>query len=354
MFWPEDKNGGWWPWEHPETMADMADTRCRAKCDWLSDSSNHEDVKNADAVLFHGPHAGGMNPNSFTQKYGKRDGMTFWLFTAESNSNYPIQKDENFLKNIDHKMNYELDSSVPMTYGNRIWLQSWYMLNKNKRTDADAIFVSSNCAPQNQRLVWVREIMKHIRVHSYGACEHNKDWEGDSGQDSRKKLALQGSYKFCLSFDNTDQKDYVSEKFFHALASGCLPVYMGAPNIEEYLPSPEAAILTKNFESPEKLAEHLKYLLDNEEEYNKRLAWKGGGVDGDGVKQGEERMTKIQYMSFATGPCRLCEFLAGADSERNATEQAAMYNEAVTNLVRMEPWKRYHDKEGPETLGLDS
>ena len=40
---------------------------------------------------------------------------------------------------------------------------------------------------------YMRELSKHVRVHSYGTCDHNMDLPLDHGYDSRAKLDLLGS-----------------------------------------------------------------------------------------------------------------------------------------------------------------
>mmetsp|Transcript_50152 Transcript_50152/g.109002 ORF Transcript_50152/g.109002 Transcript_50152/m.109002 type:complete len:212 (-) Transcript_50152:181-816(-) len=193
--------------------------------------------------------------------------------------------------------------------------------------------------------------MRHIRVHSYGACEHNKDFEGsDLGQDSRKKIALQGTYRFCICFDNTDQRDYVSEKFFHALASGCVPVYMGAPNIKDYLPSPAAAVVASDFPNATALGEHLKHLLAHPDEYDQMLQWKGGGPHSKTEKLGRDRLVWLQYLSFVTAPCRLCERLVGLTEMRSPEQQRVSYLEGASTLVRSPAFKRFHDKDGADNF----
>ena len=51
---------------------------------------------------------------------------------------------------------------------------------------------------------------------------------------------------------------YVSEKFFHALASGCVPVYMGASDVDLYLPAPNAIIHANDFADAAALGRYLK------------------------------------------------------------------------------------------------
>jgi hypothetical protein len=42
-----------------------------------------------------------------------------------------------------------------------------------------------------------------------------------------------------------------------ALAVGCVPIYIGAPNIAQFLPDPESVILYDDFPSPALLMQEL-------------------------------------------------------------------------------------------------
>jgi alpha(1,3/1,4) fucosyltransferase len=44
-------------------------------------------------------------------------------------------------------------------------------------------------------------------------------------------------YKFCLCFENSVEEDYISEKLFDCFYAGCVPVYLGAPNVTNYIPA---------------------------------------------------------------------------------------------------------------------
>ena len=43
----------------------------------------------------------------------------------------------------------------------------------------------------------------------------------------RQKSKLLRSYRFSLAFENSETPDYITEKFFDALMSGAVPVYLG-------------------------------------------------------------------------------------------------------------------------------
>src|SRR4051794_23704286 len=50
-----------------------------------------------------------------------------------------------------------------------------------------------------------------------------------------EKINILKKYRFCFCMENSvDLRGYVSEKIFACFAAGCVPIYWGAPNIEEY------------------------------------------------------------------------------------------------------------------------
>ena len=47
-------------------------------------------------------------------------------------------------------------------------------------------------------------------------------------------LQLYSQYKFVVNFENSETNGYITEKIFNVFASGSIPIYHGAPDIEEY------------------------------------------------------------------------------------------------------------------------
>ena len=81
----------------------------------------------------------------------------------------------------------------------------------------------SNCVAANRRYEFVQQLRQHIPVDVYGEC-------GTFGcpRDDQPKCdaTLSLSYKFYLSFENSNCEYYVTEKFFHnALWYGNVFVY---------------------------------------------------------------------------------------------------------------------------------
>jgi len=67
----------------------------------------------------------------------------------------------------------------------------------------------------------------------------------------------------------------VSEKLWLPLRAGSVPIYLGATDISEgFLPHKDAALLMKDFDSLDQLAEKVKELNSNNIAYKKMLRHK--------------------------------------------------------------------------------
>ena len=79
-----------------------------------------------------------------------------------------------------------------------------------------------------------------IRVDVYGRPGFDgAPWYRGEAGDKRELLSR---YRFCLCLENCSCPNYVSEKLPEALLAGCVPIYRGAPNLEDY-PVPLSCIV---------------------------------------------------------------------------------------------------------------
>jgi hypothetical protein len=53
----------------------------------------------------------------------------------------------------------------------------------------------------------------------------------------KSKFELLSKYQFCLCFENMNMDGYITEKIFDCLYAGCIPLYLGAPDILDYVPA---------------------------------------------------------------------------------------------------------------------
>jgi hypothetical protein len=103
-----------------------------------------------------------------------------------------------------------------------------------------AIFVS-RCKKGGREAV-IRGLAAHFPVYSFGKCARTHTVEQEHPEcaaiSSRypQKLCIFAKYKFILALDNSREIDYVTEKVYHGLLAGSIPVYDGAPNADAFLP----------------------------------------------------------------------------------------------------------------------
>ncbi len=83
------------------------------------------------------------------------------------------------------------------------------------------------------------------------------------------KNEIYKNYKFALCYENARYPNYISEKIFDCFLGGCVPIYLGAENIEKFIPA-NAFIDKRKFSSYEDLYAFIKKI--NDTDYNKYLA----------------------------------------------------------------------------------
>ena len=104
----------------------------------------------------------------------------------------------------------------------------------SKKTEFAAFIVSN---PKNEhRNAALPEISQYKKVDSAGAYMNNVGQKlegglGGGGGEMAKHEFLQ-KYKFNICFENSSDPGYITEKYFHAKAAGCIPIYWGDPNVE--------------------------------------------------------------------------------------------------------------------------
>jgi len=90
---------------------------------------------------------------------------------------------------------------------------------------------------------------------------YGKGWPGSVGKeipDGRKLEVLQ-NYKFTFVIENVQMNNYITEKIFDAFACGVIPLYLGAPNVEDLIPR-ELFIDLRKFDGQKSLEGYLRGL----------------------------------------------------------------------------------------------
>jgi alpha(1,3/1,4) fucosyltransferase len=94
---------------------------------------------------------------------------------------------------------------------------------------------------------------------------------GGGGGGELKKHEFLKDYKFCFAYENNSSRGYTTEKFLHAKAAGCIPIYWGDPTVERDF-SMAGAIDARNFRTPEELIAAVRRVDEDDSEWLKRFA----------------------------------------------------------------------------------
>jgi len=215
----------------------------------------------ASAVVFHVPELATLDG------IPRFPGQIWVGWSVECQAHRPWQ---DFLNQFDLTMTYKSDADVfapylptdlddlrrpprPKPYGNLV------------------SFLASNWREYSGRTPYAIRLMRHLPVHSYGKVLNNRKIFNDWGYET--KSAIIAGYRFNLAIENAIDPDYVTEKFYHPLIAGTVPVYLGAPNIDDFAPGEHCYIDIRDFKNPKELAHYLLYLEQDEDAYARYLDW---------------------------------------------------------------------------------
>lgn len=278
--------------EKPADIAAMP--KCSAPVEWTTDRGR---LPEADAVVFHIPNAREIGD---ARKY---PGQLWVAYSMESFENIAGQADPSFMRHFDIKMTYESEADVWAPYlPNAEWWEATRSSAIAPKTEAaPAVIFQSSKLDKSGRAAFVLELSKTIGVDRYGKfnphakLQPNRQIAGpDLGRQT--KLATIGRYHFCLAFENSVAPDYVTEKMFDPLQAGTVPVYLGAPNVAEFVPE-NSYIDATSFGAPAELAAYLHHLMHTPHEYEAYFAWRAkplpAGLAGRIERVNMPRMSRL-------------------------------------------------------------
>ncbi len=82
------------------------------------------------------------------------------------------------------------------------------------------------------------------------------------------EIEILKGYKFGIYFENTFFDDYITEKIFNALEMNTIPIYCGAPNLDDYINSRCVINYDDYGQSYQKMIDKIIELDNNKEMYN--------------------------------------------------------------------------------------
>ncbi|KAJ7372898.1 hypothetical protein OS493_016829 [Desmophyllum pertusum] len=292
---------------------------CPVPCELTSDQSRE---KEADGFVMHARDPIGRPPVESVP----------WILQTRENPIYtPVLKDAKLMAKFNLLKSYRLDSDFPDP---SVMLPNLTPPTPFKNKSGLIMAALSNC--ETVRTEYMRQLMKFVRVDSYGACLKNQNdlvgrYGAKNGIDFRDaKSILARKYKFTLVFFNQDCDYFVDAQLHHAWDAGTVPVVMATDKLDEFLPGNlnTSVINIRDFKTPQLLADYLKYLSNNETEYNKYLEWKWKGYgDITGTAIGDFWMPKYPLY------CQVCVALSEGRSHKEGLKPM------LCNPRRFEDWK---------------
>lgn len=161
-----------------------------------------------------------------------------WLFLLYES---PVHSDDftqmNNVFNI--SSTYKIDSDFPINLDVLSWEYNAQFDENNmdylKDKSESVAAVISNCGASSQRMEYIHELSKHIRVDLFGACGNPCPTQFKNSQPGECKDIIGKEYKFFLSFENSVCKNYITEKFFLELKHYIVPVTLGAGPYDSYV-----------------------------------------------------------------------------------------------------------------------
>jgi hypothetical protein len=238
-----------------------------------------------------------------------RDEQIIMYYTGESNHSEPKKSTPQYLAQYDVPVSFHTDREFYFTWTNRfrdaferVPTKQWP--EWNTQLDAIAVFVSR--CKKGGRDDLIRKLSKIMTVHSFGKCAQTHKLRDVHPTCVRaknryeEKLCVFPKYKFVLALDNSEETDYVTEKVYHALLSGAVPLYRGAPNINDFVPDPKSIINLKDYDSDSKaLVERLKAITLDDDVF----AWRHKSVD-------EWSPKFLEHMRHSEPTCDICTMAA--------------------------------------------
>ncbi|KAG0293337.1 4-alpha-L-fucosyltransferase [Linnemannia gamsii] len=304
-----------WFWQTPDDpMLSSATGTCQTPTNGDLDyvvSVNYTDFASADIVLVAYPYfmANKRAPYFESQSLPPRIAHQKWVlhFYDESIGYYPHIALQSFVQQFDLTMGsppqlmdiphptYPISHVKALEYAN---IKPTYPFEQ--KPENYIAFVVSNCEAKNDRLLLIDKLIKDAGGHSYGWCSNNIDFPDElQGREKEswqyKKQQTLASYPFGLAAENSNCLGYVTEKFYDILASGAIPVYMGAPDIADFVPE-GSYINVKDFATYDDLIHHMK-TVDRKPFYK----WK------EIVKKDITKFCKSCFAAPMNLPCAIAE-----------------------------------------------
>jgi hypothetical protein len=278
------------PCHHDSPKVDFS-TGCGCPCEFVISSRGTEDtdeVRNADVVIR-------FFDKSFVNiRGGHKPEQIAILFAGEASAHYPAgltraEYTQQYNYSIGHRPWDELDSftgELMKELLSTIRLQKGVVPisyeAKQNHSKLMSVWITNCGISTNRRMEVLNLLLQHgITIDSFGSCMNNALIFSDqripisnsTPLRYRQKIQAAASYMFLFAAENADCPGYHTEKIFHALAAGAIPVYLGATTLPAVVPD-NSYIHYRNFSNVSALAAHMMQIATDRKLYESYHAWR--------------------------------------------------------------------------------
>ncbi|GAB1866732.1 Fucosyltransferase [Camponotus japonicus] len=255
--------------------------RCSARNCTLT--YDEKDLHRADAVVFHLHLTKSPSELPVRSRADQR-----WIFLTDESPFQTFMHGRQRLSDYDGlfnwSMSYRMDSDVPVPYGRTVRIpddisnddvEHWDTVMRTIKTKLVAV-MGSNCGGHNGRWSYVKTLKSLLGndLDILGRC-----LDGNRtvcpGHFDRDCVVL-NAYKFYLSFENSNCREYLTEKvFWNAYSKLAVPIIMGASRYDcQRLLPPHSFLHVDDFASADALADYLRYLDRDNKRYISYHEWR--------------------------------------------------------------------------------
>lgn len=220
-------------------------------------------------IFFHEPSWSGNHQKNFTDaSYGQYDLTVF----GYDRKNYNISN----CKFIECPSKLLYGGRGPWTEGHDFWTYNNLIKSELQKTKIISSVVSSlgsdgNFGPNGclykERSELIAKLINDINyIDFFGWGKNETNLKGGIAE---KKDGLV-DYMFSLCIENSNEKNYITEKFFDCILTNTIPIYYGCSNIKELIPE-NCYILLENILDYDKILDTLENVLLNYEILYKKM-----------------------------------------------------------------------------------
>ena len=247
-------------------------------CDIAYDKSL---FKEANAVVFHSYGFDAVSQSELKLLSRERRQDQIWIYFNHSPPSFGKPHASFFNGFFNWTMTYQSDSDIVVPY-------SWELGTWQRRSELDEPYKTVDYTKGKDKMVFaeinrcglprdkfIKKLQENISIDVYGACSKNFHKNGKVlPKGSKEQLDLKKRYKFYFAAEREFCDDFVSQRFYNVLFNGdSVPIVLGGADYKR-LVIPESYIDALSFKTVEELADYIKYLDRNDDEYRKYQNWR--------------------------------------------------------------------------------